>query len=162
MFEKTIPFFVFFLLTFFVESAMADVETEKNDCFVHVKLDEEEDPPGTMEFSTIEQGCDGVGLNCDIVPCDEYDEEALVSQGPSGGYIVEAHLQNVEVKVKDSTGTWTNFMRDGNNYHFTSHHCIIIDYCPAYPELENIKVNLEGILTDSNGKFEVYIPSGTY
>jgi len=58
--------------------------------------------------------------------------------------------------------TWSEYNRDGNNYIFNNKQYLIIDECQAYSFLEGLRIELDGISTDENGNYIVFIPSGSY
>lgn len=75
---------------------------------------------------------------------------------------MRADISLIKFEVKDSNDNWNVIERDGNNYLFNEEYIITIVNCNDYPALNNLTINLDGINTDSDGEFTVFIPSGNY
>jgi hypothetical protein len=71
------------------------------------------------------------------------------------------NLSEVSFKILVD-GAWINKSRNGNNYHFSSNEMLVIDECADFPDLVGRSASLANIITDSNGNYTVFIPSGNY
>jgi len=146
---------IFLFLALFI-SYNAYSETE--DCWVHVKIEPDEAPGTMLWYETggycIEEGCD-----CEMIPCDQFCEGELMVV--TGGFTLTLHLDYVMINRKIDNN-WTVYTRSGNNYPFDSHHYIVISDCPGHPELNNLRIELDGLQTNSQGYYTVFIPSGNY
>jgi hypothetical protein len=127
----------------------------ETDCWVHRRV-----PPGTgtHEWKQRYQCCLDGGVDCIKEPCTTL-VKGKITPVPSYGYALELQLDEVTLSVKDDQGNWNTFIRDGRNYFFTSSDQIEIVTCDDYPQLVGICINLNGIVTDSDGKYMVFIPS---
>lgn len=148
--------FIFLFLALFI-SYNAYSETEN--CYVHVQIDPDEEPPGTLMWDDINLCCVDGGCDCILVPCDYYCQGELMVV--TSGFTLTLHLDNVMIYRKINNN-WTVYTRSGNNYPFDRSHHIIISNCPSYPELNNLRIELDGLYTNSQGYYNVFIPSGSY
>lgn len=148
------------IITLMNQYVLAETE-EENTCWVHKKIDPDNgDAPGLFEYDDDNGYCDGEGVNCEMIACDEYCN-GIITAVP-GGFTLELSLSSVSFKVKNLDGVWNTHNRSGANYTFNETHYIIIDQCPAFTNLENLKIELVGITTDLQGNYTVFIPSGSY
>jgi hypothetical protein len=150
---------IFCALAFNSIYIFAEDEEEEEDCWVHIKVDPETEAPGHMNWNEQGKYCEDVGNNCDMIPCDDYFDGKVVST--NGGYKLKLKLTSVSMKVLVGN-TWSEYNRDGNNYIFNNKQYLIIDECQAYSFLEGLRIELDGISTDENGNYIVFIPSGSY
>lgn len=127
------------------------------DCWVHIKVDPETNAPGHLDYCESGQSCDGVGINCEIISCDDFKKG--LGESITGGTIITVNLAHGDYKVKNIDNTWTTVTRNGNNYHFTDRHYLIITNYSANTNLNNLRIELDGINTDSNGDFSVFVPN---
>lgn len=130
-----------------------------DDCgtYYYVDPDDDDAAPGHMSWINEQQGCDGPGLNCEFVPCEETIQTKLHHLNSYGHYLT-MHLNNSIMTVKDANGTWNTVTRDGKNFTFSDRHYIKITNCPNHPNLIGLKIPLKNIQTDENGNYTVYIP----
>jgi hypothetical protein len=147
------------IISVFAISAFSET-AEPEDCWVHIKIDPEKDAPGVMKYDTDLDACKGVGLNCEMVRCEDYCKGDLLQV--TGGFTLKLKLDNVQFRVKNESGIWTTVNRSGAFYPFNNKHFIVIHNCPTHSELNNLSIDLNGLMTDSQGFFTVFIPSGTY
>ncbi|MBX3043403.1 MAG: hypothetical protein KIT33_05430 [Candidatus Kapabacteria bacterium] len=158
--KKTSVLLLLLLVVMFAHNSILSETAEPEECWVHVKIDPEKNAPGVMEWNANLSACDDVGLNCEMIKCDDYCKGELLQI--TGGFSLKLKLDNVQINVKDSYGIWSIFNRSGSNYLFNNKHYIIIDNCPAYPNLNNLSFDLDGLCTDSQGYYTIFIPSGSY
>lgn len=150
-------FAIVFLFSFVLSISNLFAETE--DCYVHIKVDPDKDPPGMFEWDATDGSCGDNGFTCDMIPCDEWEDGDI--EEVSGGYLIHANLSEIKFKVKDEFNNWNIVTRNGNNYTFTEAATIRIVTCTAFPDLEGITLELEDITTDSNGDFSILLPTGS-
>ncbi len=128
----------------------------ETDCWIHRKTDPGQ---GGWKIYDDEQNkfCISLGTNCEIVPCSKSTQlGTIVPQ--SSGWIISANVASIELK-KLTLGAWIDINRDGSYYTFSAQEKLIIDDCSAFPQLKNLQLDLNGITTDNNGNFSVYVPS---
>ncbi|MEO0075840.1 MAG: hypothetical protein ABIK31_07055 [candidate division WOR-3 bacterium] len=125
----------------------------ETDCVCHRKVKEHE--VGWWNWNQDCQCCYDNGVNCVKEPCNQRMGGSII-QLP-GGYQLTLRLETVDLKVKDQTGQWHPYQRHGNNYPFDWADYIVISECLEFPHLVNREVELNGIVTDENGYFTVFI-----
>ena len=146
---------IFLFLALFI-SYNAYSETE--DCWCWCRVDPLSEP-GTMQWVENCQCCMDNGIDC-VIPIDEdYRQGEL--KVVTGGFNLTLQLDYVMINRKINNN-WTVYTRNGNNYTFNSQHYIIISNCPSNPELNNLRIELDGLQTNSQGYYTVFIPSGNY
>jgi hypothetical protein len=103
-------------------------------------------------------GCPQPGTTCEVL-CDETPYLAGTISLVQGGKLLTGHLTNNSISLHITFDqTDTTITRSNNQYSFGFNERIRIVECPEYPELENVDVSLEGIVTNQNGYFNVFIP----
>lgn len=77
----------------------------------------------------------------------------------TGGVLITTTHSGITFDVVgDPThGTFTSY-HDGKNYTFGLHEVLHITYSTEYPQLNGINVNLNGLTTNSNGQYTVFVP----
>lgn len=140
------------LLVASLASAMVIPLFAVQDCWIHRKVRD----GGMYEYNERLKACYDSGVDCVIEPCTE-QRQGRVTPIP-GGYLIELVLDEVRFSVRDANGNWNLVVRDGKNYTFTPSDYILITSCPAYPFLEGISIDLDGITTDDQGRYTVFVP----
>ncbi len=134
---------------------------EPEECWVHIKIDPEVNAPGVLSWDSELSACNEIGIDCEMVRCEDYCKGELFKNS-NNIYSLKLKINNIKLRIKDSTNNWIIFNRPVSNYIFNNTYYIIIDNCPTKPFLNNLRFELEGIITDAQGYFTVYIPTGTY
>lgn len=149
--------FIFLIAAVFLLTSLTLYSVEE-DCYVHVRidLDDPNSAPGHLGWSQQMEGCDGPGIDCEIIPCDEW-EPGLISDGPGGGHTLHTQLSDISVnRLVD--GNWIKVTRgNGNNFTFASPYIVRIMSCTD-ASFVGVTLSLDGITTDNTGKYSVYMP----
>lgn len=126
------------------------------DCYRHIKVD-----PGCGTWQWVDGiGCQGPGNNCRIEPCSAYNSAPGTLTPVQYGYILRTQITTAAYSYLDpQTGTWIYTERSGANYTFSAAESVVIDHSDEYPHLVGVSVNLNGVTTDADGYFEVFIPA---
>ena len=130
---------------------------EHKQCYTHIKVTE-----GTGDYKWNDGAggaggyCKGKGTNCKSYPC-QTNYSGIITVLPDG-WSLTSSISSANLFIKDDLGNWNLYERDDNNYPFNPSESVIIDNCNDIPELVGVSVNLDGIVTDDNGNYTVFIP----
>lgn len=128
--------------------------TLRADCYRHIRVD-----PGCGTWNWVEGvGCQGPGDNCKIEPCNSYNSGPGTLTPVQYGFVLRTQITTAAYSYLAPNGEWVYTERSGANYTFSSAESVVIDHSDEYPQLVGVEVNLNGITTDSEGYFEVFIP----
>jgi hypothetical protein len=121
-----------------------------------------EDVPGTGNFDwdSAHESCPIGGAFCKKTVSITNPKEVEVNTSPTGGGIfITTTFGGMTFNVTNDPvyGTFTS-VHDGKSYTFGEGEYIFIDESDEYPALNGLGVSLEGITTDSNGEYTVFIP----
>lgn len=125
------------------------------DCWVHRKV-----PTGYgfYSYEPNNRRCQvGYDYNCVIEPCKDNSTLSSIEQLPTGGWLIHTNLTSVALQRLENN-VWISFTREGANYVFLEPEKLVIDECDTYPQLEGVQLELNGITTDANGNYTVFVP----
>jgi hypothetical protein len=130
--------------------------TGAKEAYVHIHVENGE---GTREWREEWHCCgDAIIMNCKIVKLEVPNSIVTVDEDPNGnGWTIHGNIESVDLQ-RLLNNNWIDVPRDGINYHFSSAETLVIDECDDYPELVGRVIPLDGIITDNNGDFEVFVP----
>ena len=127
------------------------------EAYVHVHVDIGE---GTKRWDGNLKCCNqNDTYNCKIVKLEVPNSIVGVEEDPNGnGWTISGNIESVDLqRLVDNN--WIEVPRDGKNYPFSNAETLVIDQCADFPELVGRIIPLDGISTDNNGDFEVFVPN---
>lgn len=113
---------------------------------------------GTHKWDDNCDCCFLAGHFCQKTVIDDSPSEVTVVP-TSGGILITTDFAGMDFNVTNDPvhGTFTS-SNDGKNYTFGEDENLFIVSSDEYPGLDNTSWSLEGITTDSNGNFTIFIP----
>ena len=134
------------------------------ECWVHIRidLDNPNNAPGHLGYDDDCNCCFDVGIDCEVVACDDYfngREESV-----SGGVLIsDIQLFPIRFRLYDENQQFVEeFERGPENLVLNDRMYLRIHHSTSFPEIIGLQVSLAGVITDSEGRFSVFIPTGNY
>ncbi len=98
------------------------------------------------------------GNACDVEII--YKEEIGYFSIYNNGFLLQAAISDgtVNLNIKEDDGSIQHIQRVKSYHRFNQDDFVHIISCDEYPQLNGVEVNLNGIITDAQGHYTVYIP----
>ncbi|MCA9747639.1 MAG: hypothetical protein KC414_00900 [Romboutsia sp.] len=121
-----------------------------------------EDSPGggTHDWNSNKSNCPISGHFCKkTVTVTEPKQVDIEFSATYNGVFITTTFEGIDFDVTNDPvhGTFTSH-HNGKNYTFGVDEYIFIQTSTEYPSLNNLGVSLEGITTDGNGEYTVFVP----